>query len=188
MGAFKLGKMTFGSLFKKPETVLYPIETKPKPAGLKGHIAIDVDTCILCGMCERSCATDCIGVDKQARTWHIDRLQCIQCGYCITVCPKKCLHMDPNYAPATTVHEVDSFEVPEQGKPAKEAASSDKAAAASEAAATPEAAVTAPIEKVSGEAEAATAASKATGLDAQVTALLDLMDADKAKKVKAALS
>ena len=36
MGAFKLGKMTFGSLFKKPETVLYPFEKKPQPEGLKG--------------------------------------------------------------------------------------------------------------------------------------------------------
>ena len=33
MGSFKLGGMTFGSLFKKPETVLYPLETKTPPAG-----------------------------------------------------------------------------------------------------------------------------------------------------------
>ena len=36
MGGFKLGKMTLGSLFKKPETVLYPVEKKEAPAGLKG--------------------------------------------------------------------------------------------------------------------------------------------------------
>ena len=100
MGVFKLGNMTFGSLFKKPETVKYPVERKPQPEGLKGHIAIDVDACILCGMCDRSCSTDCITVDKAARTWTIDRYQCVQCGYCITVCPKKCLSMEPNYAPA----------------------------------------------------------------------------------------
>ena len=49
MGSFKLGGMTFGSLFKKPETVLYPFEQKPAPAGLKGHIENDASACILCG-------------------------------------------------------------------------------------------------------------------------------------------
>ena len=164
MGVFKLGKMTFGSMFKKPETVLYPIVTKPQPAGLKGHIALDVDACILCGMCERSCATDCIKVDKQDRTWSIDRLQCIQCGYCITVCPKKCLHMDPNYAPATTVHEVDSIVVPEQGKPAKKE------------------------EPVKAVEEAEPVVAETPTVDAQVEALIAIMDPEKAEKVKAALS
>ena len=28
MGSFKLGKMTLGGLFKKPETLMYPVETK----------------------------------------------------------------------------------------------------------------------------------------------------------------
>ena len=161
MGAFKLGKMTFGSLFKKPETVMYPIESKPQPAGLKGHIAIDVEGCILCGMCERSCSTDCITVDKQARTWTIDRLQCVQCGYCITVCPKKCLHMDPNYAPATTVREAELFAVPDAGKPVKK---------------------TAPA-----ESSAETPPKPDIVRDAQLEALLDLMEGDKAEKVRSAL-
>ena len=38
MGSFKLGKMTLGGLFKKPETLMYPVETKTPPAGLKGHV------------------------------------------------------------------------------------------------------------------------------------------------------
>ena len=119
MGVFKLGKMTFGSMFKKPETIMYPIESKPQPAGLKGHVSIDVSNCILCSMCDRSCTTDCIKVDKQARTWSIDRFQCVQCGYCITVCPKKCLHMDPDYAPAATERKACTFDVPEQEKTEK---------------------------------------------------------------------
>lgn len=50
MGSFKLGKMTLGGLFKKPETLMYPVETKTPPAGLKGHVVNDVDRCILCGL------------------------------------------------------------------------------------------------------------------------------------------
>lgn len=120
MGAFKLGKMTFGSLFKKPETVLYPVEKKPQPKGLKGHIVINVDDCILCGMCGRSCPTDCIAVDKSAGTWSIGRFQCIQCGYCITVCPKSCLSMNPDYAPAATAIAPEVFDVSGLQKKEKE--------------------------------------------------------------------
>ena len=172
MGIFKLGKMTLGSIGKKPETVLYPLQTKPQPAGLKGHIALDAANCILCGMCHRSCATDCITVDKAARTWSIDRFQCIQCGYCITVCPKKCLSMDPNYAPASTTHTVDVVEVPAQDKPKKEEAP-QKAADTAKAAANEE---PKPVE----EAPAA--------IDADLMAKIALMDPKKAEKVQRALA
>lgn len=159
MGAFKLGKMTFGSLFKKPETVMYPIEEKPKPEGLKGHIVIDMEECIKCGICERSCSTNCIKVDKDAGSWTIDRLQCVQCGYCITVCPKKCLRMDPHYSPVTTEHELDVFSAFD----AKESAKSEPAA-----------------EKPAAEAPA-------RAQDAQLEALLGMMAPESAKKVRAAL-
>lgn len=186
MGAFKLGKMTFGSLFKKPETVKYPFESKPQPAGLKGHIAIDVDTCILCGLCERSCATNCIEVSKDKRTWSIDRLQCVQCGYCITVCPKKSLSMDPNYAPATTRHEADVIAIPESAggsTQAANAAAKAEPAAKAEAASEPTPKPETPSTPASAEAPAA-----ATTLDPQVQVLIGLMDDAAAEKVRAALS
>ena len=63
MGGFKLGKMTLGSLFKKPETVLYPVEKKETPAGLKGHIVNDVDVCILCGTCVLECPKHCLSME-----------------------------------------------------------------------------------------------------------------------------
>ena len=114
MGVFKLGKMTFGSLFKKPETVLYPIETKPQPAGLQDHIEIDVSTCILCGLCEKSCPTDCITVDKATSTWSTNPFACIQCGYCTLKCPKKCLNLLPGYQEpgAEKVEELRHRDVP----------------------------------------------------------------------------
>ncbi len=55
MGFFNLGKMTFGSLFKKPETVKYPFEKKEAYPQLKGHVVNHVDDCILCGICEKRC-------------------------------------------------------------------------------------------------------------------------------------
>lgn len=170
MGALKLGKMTFGSLFKKPETVLYPIETKPKPEGLKGHIEVDVNECILCGLCSRSCSTGCITVDRQAGTWQIFRLQCVQCGYCTTVCPKKCLSMKPNYMPATTQRLTDSYDVVAQRKDGKPKSGSGKAAEPEK-------------ETIAADSDL----KPAETVDAQLESLMKLMDAEKAEKVRAAL-
>ena len=184
MGVFKLGKMTFGSLFKKPETVLYPIQTKPQPAGLKGHIAIDVEACILCGMCDRSCATGCITVDKAQHYWEIDRFQCVQCGYCITVCPKKCLSMDPNYAPASTVHAADRIYVPVQEKaPAKEPKD-----AAAKAVQIPASEQKETKDATAQEGTAQEAEPSKTARDAVLESKLAIMDADKAQRVRDALA
>ena len=120
MGSFKLGGMTFGSLFKKPETVLYPLETKTPPAGLKGHIVNDVSLCILCGICQKTCPCNAITVEKKARTWAIDPFRCVQCGSCARACPKACLSMDPAYTPVATSEYVRVLEVPDQKAAAAE--------------------------------------------------------------------
>lgn len=113
MGSFKLGGMTFGSLFKKPETLLYPFETKPAPAGLKGHIALDADRCILCGICAKTCPADAIVVEKKERTWSIDPFRCVQCGSCVRACPKTCLVMDPSYTPIAAAQSCTVVFVPD---------------------------------------------------------------------------
>lgn len=113
MGSFKLGGMTFGSLFKKPETVLYPVVTKPAPAGLKGHIVNDASLCILCGICQKTCPCHAIEVDKKARTWAIDPFRCVQCGSCARACPKACLAMEPTYTPVAATQAVTVVEVPD---------------------------------------------------------------------------
>ena len=105
----KIGKMTTGSLFGKAETVLYPFETKPVPAGLKGHIEVNLDDCIMCGICQRTCPADAIVVAKAARTWAIDRFRCVQCASCVRACPKKCLIMQPTYQKPAREKSVETF-------------------------------------------------------------------------------
>ncbi len=116
MGAFSLGKMTIGSLFRKPETIQYPIQHKPAPAGLKGHIVNHVDSCIACGMCAKVCPAGALSVSKKPRTWSIDRFRCVQCGSCVRACPKSCLEMDPVYTSPSVNKYVDTCEVPEKDK------------------------------------------------------------------------
>ena len=178
MGVFKLGKMTFGSLFKKPETVKYPFETKPQPQGLKGHIVLDADNCILCGMCEKSCPTDCITVNKENRIWNIIPFQCIQCGYCTQVCPKKCLAMDPNYWAASVSKSTNSIPVPDQKKDDQKPAKADQS--------------NEPVANAEKAPEPAKPASDAdvkepVAIDGELEAKLAIMEADKAERVRKAL-
>lgn len=111
MGSFKLGGMTLKSLFSKPETIMYPVQERYKPEGLKGHIDIDVETCILCGICQKTCPTGAIEVDKPGEAWRIDRFRCVQCGACWRACPKESLVMADTYTAPATSKSIDSFEV-----------------------------------------------------------------------------
>lgn len=114
MGSFKLGKMTLKSLVTKPETICYPAVSKPAAKGLKGHIAVDMHQCILCGMCARVCPANAIEVDRGAGTWSIDPFRCVQCGACTRNCPKDCLEMEPTYWKPSTSKGVETFEKPEE--------------------------------------------------------------------------
>lgn len=87
------------NLFSKPVTKKYPEEPAVYPERMRGHIEIDIDQCISCGLCTRNCPPRCITVDKNAGTWTINRFDCIACGYCTQKCPKKCLHLVPGYQP-----------------------------------------------------------------------------------------
>ena len=96
MGTFKLGKMTLRSLVHKPATVCYPYEKRDVEKlfpQMRGHVVNDIDTCILCGMCQRVCPVGAIAVDRKAGDWTIDPYRCIQCASCTHECPKNCLSM-----------------------------------------------------------------------------------------------
>ena len=94
MKAFGLGKMTLGSVFKRPQTVRYPFEAKPAPVGRRGSVRCDIETCVFCGICAKTCPASAITVDKSASTWQIDPLSCVQCEYCVRACPKSSLAME----------------------------------------------------------------------------------------------
>lgn len=88
----------FRNLFAKPATRLYPFVKREAPAGTRGRLEIDPDTCIYCGICSKRCPADAIAVTKTpAKTWTLDNYRCIVCGYCVEVCPKKCLAMNREY-------------------------------------------------------------------------------------------
>ena len=100
------------NLFSKQVTINYPAEPMEYPKRSRGHIEIDIDDCILCGLCSRSCPSGALTVDRAAGKWSIDRFDCVQCGYCVEKCPKSCLSIVPGYQEPLPNKTVDVFEKP----------------------------------------------------------------------------
>ena len=101
------------NLFSKPATRQYPQVPREYPARSRGHVEIDMETCILCGLCSRKCPYRAITVDRAAGTWSIDRMGCVQCADCTTGCPKHCLQMQPGYTPPGPKKLVDVYQKPQ---------------------------------------------------------------------------
>jgi formate hydrogenlyase subunit 6/NADH:ubiquinone oxidoreductase subunit I len=113
MGSFHLTKMSLRNLLKKPATKMYPTVAPTYTKRTKGHVTCDIETCILCGICEKRCPTHAITVSKPDETWTIDNFSCIQCVSCVRACPKKCLMMEPDYTKAATAKSTITVKKPE---------------------------------------------------------------------------
>lgn len=116
MATFKMGKILFKNLFSKPATRMYPVVPREWQERTRGHVEIDINNCILCGMCQRKCPANAITVNRAGRTWEIQRMQCIQCQACVDNCPKKCLTMKPEYTTPGTEKVIDTIAIPEPPK------------------------------------------------------------------------
>lgn len=134
------GFMTFAgeslkNLFKKPATRNYPAEPAVYPDRMRGHVEIEIDKCIGCGMCVRCCPSSALAVSKPKGTWTINRFDCVTCGYCVEKCPAKCLSMAKGYQePMQAGESVVYTKSPEQlAKEAAKAAEMAKKAAEAKA-------------------------------------------------------
>lgn len=124
MAAFKIGKVLMKSLFGKPATLMYPVAPAKVTEATRGHMTIEIENCIFCGLCQKKCPTNAITVDRNAGTWSIQRMKCIQCNACAYTCKKDALHMANTYTAPNTEKVIDTV----QGTPKEK-----KAPAAAEA-------------------------------------------------------
>lgn len=92
-------KNIFRNLGRKPATRLYPVERRAPPEGTRGHIEMDPDVCIYCGICQKRCPAGAIAVSREPKRWTLNPYACVICGYCVDVCPKKCIRMQPDHLP-----------------------------------------------------------------------------------------
>lgn len=94
-------KNVLSNLTKKPATRMYPFEKREPFEKNRGHIENKIDECILCGICQRVCPSNCIRVDRKEGTWAYQPFECIICGVCVENCPKKSLKIGKEYREST---------------------------------------------------------------------------------------
>lgn len=121
MATFRIGKVVLKSLFKKPATLMYPVVPREWQERTRGQVGIHEQDCIACGICAQKCPANAITVDRNKRTWTIQRMQCIQCNCCVEVCPKSCLVMENQYPEPGGEKLVHTFQIPKKEKAAAKA-------------------------------------------------------------------
>lgn len=74
---------TLPAQHKSSDTYTRPkIEKKYPQAG---------DACVYCGLCSKKCPQQAIQVERDTKTWKLNKERCVSCGICANSCPKKCI-------------------------------------------------------------------------------------------------
>ncbi|MCR5775735.1 MAG: 4Fe-4S dicluster domain-containing protein [Lachnospiraceae bacterium] len=129
-------KTELKNLFKKPATEKYPEGPATYKETTRGHIVNNMDTCVLCSVCQMRCPTRAITVDRKAQTWTIRPFSCIQCRRCVDNCPKKSLSMAKEYTEPDVTRTEKVFALSDRQKAAlaeQARRAAERAAAAMEA-------------------------------------------------------
>ena len=77
MNVMVFAKTALKNLFSTPATKMYPQVPAQYPERTRGHVTIDIDTCIFCGICQRKCPTGAIKVDRPSKSWSIEPYGCV---------------------------------------------------------------------------------------------------------------
>jgi formate hydrogenlyase subunit 6/NADH:ubiquinone oxidoreductase subunit I len=85
------------NLLRKKATRRYPRDIRPAFGNVRGALFNDIAKCTFCGICAIKCPSQCITVDKNARTWVYDLFACVFCGICADICPAESLHQQSEY-------------------------------------------------------------------------------------------
>ena len=108
--------LTFGTMFRKVNTVQYPEDRKPTAPRYHGRHQLNrhpdgLEKCVGCELCAWACPADAIYVEgadntddarfspgeRYGATYQINYLRCIFCGLCIEACPTRALTMTNEY-------------------------------------------------------------------------------------------
>ncbi len=118
--------ITIKNFFQPVVTEQYPHYVPTMPARYRGHIDLvrDPETgepkCIVCGMCQRACPSNCITVmgekpegakRKMLTGYRLDFTKCSLCGLCVESCKPEALIFSKEYNLAGTTKEAYYFDL-----------------------------------------------------------------------------
>jgi NADH-quinone oxidoreductase chain I len=118
--------VTMKALFMPIVTVQYPREEIDISPSYRGHIDLILDPeknsyrCIMCGMCEKNCPSNCITVkgeklDGQKKKtlvlFELDFTKCSLCGTCVEICPVNALEYSNEYNLAAYSREAFHYDI-----------------------------------------------------------------------------
>ncbi len=104
--------ITIRYFFQPVVTVQYPHQTLAMTPRFRGHIELvkDEETgetkCIVCGMCQKACPSNCITVNGEKREgvkgkvlteYTLDFTKCSLCGLCVESCPTAAITFSKDY-------------------------------------------------------------------------------------------
>jgi NADH-quinone oxidoreductase chain I len=104
--------ITASHLFRRPITVQYPDKlpaplTESLAPRFRGLLAVDMDICIACSLCEKSCPIQCIDAEitkppeRLITKFNIDLGKCMYCGLCTEACPTQAIHFTKEFEGAS---------------------------------------------------------------------------------------
>jgi len=118
--------ITIKYFFQPVVTVQYPHETLPMTPRFRGHIELvkDAETgetrCIVCGMCQKACPSNCITVNGEKREgvkgkvlteYILDFTKCSLCGLCVESCTPSAITFSKDYNLAGVKKEAYIFDL-----------------------------------------------------------------------------
>jgi 4Fe-4S ferredoxin iron-sulfur binding domain protein len=78
------------------------------PKENRGKVMWDMEKCIFCRLCERSCPTSAITTVK-GESQSVERFKCIVCGECARICPTHTISMFSDYTVPSRVPVTHTF-------------------------------------------------------------------------------
>ena len=104
-GLIKGLEITFKHFFGKAITEQYPEQMPNLSPIFHGSFALDVDKCIACGICAKSCPNNVIeiasskGEDKKRKLddYRMNLGRCLFCGLCVESCPTDAVNFSQDF-------------------------------------------------------------------------------------------
>jgi len=118
--------ITIRYFFQPVVTVQYPHQTLSMPPRFRGHIELikNEETggtkCIVCGMCQKACPSNCITVNGEKREgvkgkvlteYILDFTKCSLCGLCVESCTPSAITFSKDYNLAGVSKEAYIFDL-----------------------------------------------------------------------------